>query len=402
MNIPFLFLSVFVLFALPIGAPVMAADPCKIDKLEIGGVIVTRPKHLGDPAKTVTKAQLKDIVAFDVTRFEPPTVSAECVRKLTLFIDGRPITDANPIRNKPLTFALSPTEKSGGLWRLLLGRPTIDEVRRIDVGVGLPDGPVLAQANVDLEVLSSFSLYIWLGVFAGLLAFFLCCAVKTSILRDGLPDPRAAPGSKGTYSLARTQAAWWLFVILACYMLIGVATGDFLSSINGTAVVLLGIGGGTALGGAAIDASKDTPKNREEKRAATARTGDRINALGASIESNSQKLRAQPAATSAETETATSAIAQQEKEKVDTQSQHDKLLGVSESFIKDILSDANGVNFHRFQMLAWTLVLSAVFAEQVYENLAMPTLSPVLIGLLGLSAGTYLGLKIPEPVVPKT
>ena len=53
-------------------------------------------------------------------------------------------------------------------------------------------------------------------------------------------------------------------------------------------------------------------------------------------------------------------------------------------------------------MVAWTLVLSAVFAEQVYENLAMPTFSPVLIGLLGLSAGTYLGLKIPEPVVPKT
>lgn len=182
-------------------------------------------------------------------------------------------------------------------------------------------------------------------------------------------------------------------------MLIGVATGDFLSSINGTAVVLLGIGGGAALGGAAIDASKDTPKNREEKRAATARTGDRINTLSMSIEFNNQKLRAQPTATS---ETAASAIAQQEKEKADTQSQHDKLLGVSENFITDILSDANGVNFHRFQMVAWTLVLSAVFAEQVYENLAMPTFSPVLIGLLGLSAGTYLGLKIPEPVVPKT
>ena len=113
--------------------------------------------------------QLKDIVTFDVTRFEPPTVSAECVGKLALFIDGRPITDAHPIRNKPLTFALSPTEKSGDLWRLLLGRPTIDEARRIDVGIGLPDGPVLAQTNVDLEVLSSWSLDIWLGVLAGLL-----------------------------------------------------------------------------------------------------------------------------------------------------------------------------------------------------------------------------------------
>ena len=29
----------------------------------------------------------------------------------------------------------------------------------------------------------------------------------------------------------------------------------------------------------------------------------------------------------------------------------------SEGFFLDILSDANGVSFHRFQMFAWTLVL---------------------------------------------
>jgi hypothetical protein len=49
----------------------------------------------------------------------------------------------------------------------------------------------------------------------------------------------------------------------------------------------------------------------------------------------------------------------------------------------------------------WTVVLSIVFIKQVYENLAMPEFNTTLMGLLGLSAGTYLGLKIPEPTSPK-
>ena len=35
------------------------------------------------------------------------------------------------------------------------------------------------------------------------------------------------------------------------------------------------------------------------------------------------------------------------------------------------------------------------------ETLAMPTFDSSLLALLGISAGTYLGLKIPEDTVPK-
>ena len=55
------------------------------------------------------------------------------------------------------------------------------------------------------------------------------------------------------------------------------------------------------------------------------------------------------------------------------------------------------MNFHRFQLAVWTLVLSIIFIKDVYLTLAMPTFNATLMGLLGLSAGTYLGLKIPEP-----
>ena len=53
-------------------------------------------------------------------------------------------------------------------------------------------------------------------------------------------------------------------------------------------------------------------------------------------------------------------------------------------------------------MLAWTVVLGIIFAGNVYRDLAMPDFSTTLLALMGISAGTYLGLKIPEDTVPKT
>jgi hypothetical protein len=90
-----------------------------------------------------------------------------------------------------------------------------------------------------------------------------------------------------------------------------------------------------------------------------------------------------------------------EDEKTQVLSDYRKLTRQSEHFLTDIMSDANGVSFHRFQMATWTLVLSLVFIKGVYENLAMPEFNTTLMGLLGLSAGTYLGLKIPEASTPK-
>jgi hypothetical protein len=82
------------------------------------------------------------------------------------------------------------------------------------------------------------------------------------------------------------------------------------------------------------------------------------------------------------------------------ESQLRKLRNESESFLQDILSDVNGVSFHRFQMLAWTVVLGIVFVGQVYQALAMPEFGETLLSLTGISAGTYLGLKIPEDSRP--
>ena len=68
----------------------------------------------------------------------------------------------------------------------------------------------------------------------------------------------------------------------------------------------------------------------------------------------------------------------------------------SEGFLLDVLSDANGVNVHRFQMLVVTVVLGILFCVGVYRNLAMPEFDTNLLALMGISSGAYLGLKIPE------
>jgi hypothetical protein len=69
---------------------------------------------------------------------------------------------------------------------------------------------------------------------------------------------------------------------------------------------------------------------------------------------------------------------------------------VSGGFLRDLLSDRSGYSFHRFQIFAWTIVLGIIFVSSVYNNLTMPEFSPTLLGLMGLSAGTYIGFKFPE------
>ncbi|HEY3601493.1 MAG TPA: hypothetical protein VGK72_06020, partial [Chthoniobacterales bacterium] len=73
----------------------------------------------------------------------------------------------------------------------------------------------------------------------------------------------------------------------------------------------------------------------------------------------------------------------------------------------DLLTEKNEdkkvvVEFHRFQILIWTIVLGIMFVANVYNQLAMPQFSATLLGLLGISAGTYVGLKIPDSEQAKT
>ena len=70
-------------------------------------------------------------------------------------------------------------------------------------------------------------------------------------------------------------------------------------------------------------------------------------------------------------------------------------------WLVDLLSENGEITLHRFQMLAWTLGLGLVFVTAVIGNLTMPDFPSTVLALMGLSAGAYLGFRIPEadPVV---
>jgi hypothetical protein len=209
-------------------------------------------------------------------------------------------------------------------------------------GRALPDLKPYPHADpipyILLDVIPWPWLLTWVAVFLVLLVGVFMLGKKSDLLRESGAKP---PGAEKAYSLSRVQLATWTFLVLASYLFIGLITGDYTTSITDSVLTLMGISVGTALGASIIDISPS-----------------RTQAGGA------DKITGRVAASS------------------------------SGRWWLDILSDNEGVNLHRFQMAAWTLVLGIIFVQQVYRYLAMPEFAPSVLALMGISAGTYLGLKI--------
>lgn len=74
-------------------------------------------------------------------------------------------------------------------------------------------------------------------------------------------------------------------------------------------------------------------------------------------------------------------------------------VGIKGEFLEDLLTDANGVTLHRFQMLAMTVILGVMFIIHVATTLTMPEFDGSLLALMGIAGGTYVGFKIPEKLV---
>lgn len=71
----------------------------------------------------------------------------------------------------------------------------------------------------------------------------------------------------------------------------------------------------------------------------------------------------------------------------------------SEGFLRDILSDKNGVSIHRLQNLLWTLGVGIIYIQYVAVQSNMPdetVLTENLLILMGVSTGAYIGIKTTE------
>jgi len=66
----------------------------------------------------------------------------------------------------------------------------------------------------------------------------------------------------------------------------------------------------------------------------------------------------------------------------------------TQGFFTDLLTDGTGPSFHRYQMVLFTVILAVIFVVKVATNLGMPEFDTTLLGLMGISNGTYLGFKL--------
>jgi hypothetical protein len=150
------------------------------------------------------------------------------------------------------------------------------------------------------------------------------------------------------YSLSRFQFLFWLIIIFASIVHIWAIT-DSLTTPTGTVLMLLGISGSTFYIGRLIDKKDETPPAGVPVKTASQIVTDFIN--------NDSKSR---------------------------------------GLMFDLLNDGKAISLHRLQLLIFTVFLGIHFLWQVIYGLALPEFSATMMTLMGISSGTYAGMKTTE------
>lgn len=297
-------------------------------------------------------AGLGDRLTVTVKNFDQllTQVSGNC-RALVLYLDEAPLTGMPPEAcdavEGEVTFILdrnADDDRNDNAWHRLLGSPK-GFLRPMRVSIG-PNDQFFVPTTVtefNLFLMPEGLFYVFMISLLAALVLFVTLCRRTSIIRAPLPPPG---GGEPPYSLSRFQLAFWFFLVVSGYVFVWIITGE-LDTITASILALIGIGSGTALGAALID----TPGSTKTQTTAEAATPP-------------------PPPPPAR---------------------------ASQGFIPDLLGDSTGaMSIHRFQMFIWTIVLGIIFVASVYHELSMPEFSTTLLGLMGISSGTYLGFKFPE------
>ncbi len=327
--------------------------------------------------------------------------------KLVPYINGRAIRGNYPdelhVDRGRLIYHLEITPENKETWIDLLGAPS-GVKRPVTLSVGLENGSAFDSVHERENPLPLTVISPVYGIVAALIilatgTLLLWLVRKTNIIRD--PGPPPVSGKRRPYNLGRAQMAFWFFLIYASYTTIWLITGA-LDTITSSLLALMGISAGTALGEALIDNGKDEAKTNQVQDLTAQKQA--VEQAVTDVQAQVDTLNASGAATVSD-QANRDAMTRQLVEGRTRLSQIDQQLQtiaadapptVSQGFLRDILSDGSGYSFHRFQIFAWTIILGIIFVSSVYNSLAMPEFSPTLLGLMGLSAGTYIGFKFPE------
>lgn len=335
-----------------------------------------------------------------------------------LFIDGNALKDMTPslVNGDELQFDLrrnSDSQENMRAWMSVLSRRPKDWSHYgVSVTVGLANGSQLTSSQTaNLTVINFPWFVVFVISFAAAIGIFVWLARVSDIIRDAGPQPegldkRGRPNRK-TYSLARTQMAFWFFIIASSYVFIWMVTSALTGPTAGV-LGLMGISAATGLGAAVIDSSRRGNQDSDREGLEQTKKDDEVavEKLKSEIAALSAAINTKPAPADLEAQKAT--LVTKEAELAAKQMEIDQLTQSiqarsnaakstpSKSFLKDILSDDGGVSFHRFQIVVWTLVLIFIFIAKVVNDLSMPEFDGTLLALMGISGGTYIGFKLPN------
>lgn len=382
-----LWACVFIVFTVLVKAQISSAEPPE------------PPARVPIKVKGVKgELQLDNTITVEVENLteylEQPGKDA---KKFTLYLDWRPLKGISSRlidHTNKLQFDIIRSSDSKDEWNALLGRPFARGkgfTYMVPVSIGYEnESPIPSDVEHSLIVISKPRLWIFVSFFALTFVLFMRLAINSSIIRDPCPGLEV---EQMTYSLGRTQMAFWFFIVTVSFVLIWMITGD-LDSLTDSALGLIGISAATALSATVVDSSKRKPAESKlqvlEKEKAVLQT--RLNELGQQIAATPP-----PANSSAlikETAQKNARLLQVNNEIEDLTDSMKPLK--SEGFLLDILTDADGISLHRFQIAIWTIVLGIIFTVSTYNNLAMPEFNDTLLALMGISGGTYIGFKFPE------
>jgi len=274
-----------------------------------------------------------------------------------------------------LAFSLQRTNSNAEAWKALLGSPAgLNKTVQVDVGIKGQSGVLPLAPNGSNS--ATLSIVWWPGLIIAVVVVLVLFFVLRKygigdLLRDSQPTSFGDAGAnlRRPFSLAQTQMAWWFVLVLAVYIFLFLITGE-VNTLTSQALTLMGIGVGTALGAAMVENTKTDPVQKEFQDTLAAIT---------------QMEAASP-------QPPELAAAHQKRDRLANQL-------ASKSFFEDTLMDANGMSLHRFQLMAWTVVIGLIFCFEVYQNLTLPPFDTTILALIGISGGTYLGFKIPEQPV---
>ncbi|GGB07329.1 hypothetical protein [Mucilaginibacter rubeus] len=164
---------------------------------------------------------------------------------------------------------------------------------------------------------------------------WIMAVVMAGFLAMGLKNNILKDDANLYYSLSRTQLLYWTVIFSVTYLYICNETGA-LPDIPGSLLAILGIS------------------------AATMATGKLIE--------NDQKP----------------------KTEIDPKAH-------SEGFFHDILSDRSSINIQRLQNVLFNILFGLIFIQKTVSSNLLPDFDNNILLMMGISAGTYAGLKATEP-----